>query len=123
MHALRHVHGLLVAGGLLVDLHPVTEEQVEAGGRRIGVIEEPQWVSVDLPNAEAGVLEVIEDGRYRLEAEVELVVLAHYADAESLIAEKADRLPELPSLVRAIRAAIPSLVVREHAVARRLRAC
>ena len=123
MHALRHVHGLLVPGGVLVDLHPVTEEQVEAGGRRIGVIEEPEWVSVDLPNAEAGLVDVIEEGRYRLEAEVELVVLAHYADAESLIAEKADRLAELPSLVGAIRAATPPLVLRERSVARRLRAC
>jgi hypothetical protein len=37
----------------MVDLHPLTEQQVEAGGRRIGVIEEPDFVTAHLPNAEA----------------------------------------------------------------------
>ena len=32
---------LLVPGGTLVDSHPVTEEDVEAGGSPLGVIEEP----------------------------------------------------------------------------------
>ena len=53
MHALRHVHRLLVPGGTLVDSHPVTEEEIVADGSPLGVIEEPEWRSVVLPNAEA----------------------------------------------------------------------
>jgi len=52
----------------MVDLHPVTEEQVEAGGRTIGVFEEPEFVSVHLPNAEARLEEAIRAGLYTLEA-------------------------------------------------------
>jgi hypothetical protein len=55
VHALRHVHELLVPGGTMVDLHPVTEQQVETRETIIGVIREPEWVDRDLPNAEAGV--------------------------------------------------------------------
>lgn len=51
MHALRHVHRLLVPGGTLVDIHPVTEEQVEAGAEPVGVIAEPDWLGSDLPKA------------------------------------------------------------------------
>ncbi len=53
MHALRHVNRLLVPGGTLVDLDPVTEEQVAADGGRLGAIVEPECRSVVLPNAEA----------------------------------------------------------------------
>ena len=44
MHALRHVHRLLRPGGTMVDLHPVTGEQVEAGGTRIGGLEDRQFL-------------------------------------------------------------------------------
>ncbi len=123
MHALRHVHTLLVSGGTLVDLHPVTEEQVEAGGRTIGVIEEPDYASVHLPNAEARLREAIEDGLYALEAETEFDFLQHFDEVEELIDAKKELLAVQPSLVRRIRAATPPFVNREHVVLRRLRAC
>lgn len=124
MHALRHVHKLLVPQGTLVDLHPVTEEQVEAADRTIvGVIEEPAFISVDLPNAEARVHEAIEDGLYALEAETEFDFLQHYDEAEELIEASQEHLAAQPSLVRQIRAATPPLVTRGHVVLRRLRAC
>lgn len=121
MHALRHVHRLLVPAGTMVDLHPVTEEQVEAGGRRIGVIEDRDFSLVDLPNAEARLREAIEAGLYILEAETEFDFLQHYDDVEDLLEAKKDALASQPGLVRQIRAATPPLVLREHAVLRRLR--
>jgi hypothetical protein len=124
VHALRHVHQLLVHGGTLVDLHPVTEERVETyEGRIIGVIEEPGFLSVDLRNAEACLQGAIDDGLYRLEAEIEFDFLQHFDDVEELIEAKREHLAAQPSLVRQIRAAARHLVIREHVVLRRLRAC
>jgi hypothetical protein len=122
VHALRHVHRLLVPGGALLDLHPVTEEQVEAGGRTIGVIEEPQFVQRDLPNAEACLRDVIWDGLYVLEAETEFDFLGHFDDAEELIEKNEGDLATQRALVRRIRAATPPFVTRAHVVLRRLRA-
>ena len=122
MHALRHVHALLVPGGTLVDIHPVTEEQIETGAAVVGVILEPDWVAVDLPNSEAGVREVVRDGLYALEAETAYDVLQHFDDPEELIDAKRDVLEEQHTLVSAIRAAEPPLVTRMHVVLRRLRA-
>jgi hypothetical protein len=62
VHALRHVHQLLAPGGTLVDIHPVAEEEVEAAGRPVGVISEPDWLTGDLPNSEAALRQVIARG-------------------------------------------------------------
>jgi beta-phosphoglucomutase-like phosphatase (HAD superfamily) len=122
VHALRHVQELLVPGGTLVDVHPVTEQQVEAAGRTIGVIEEPDWITVVLPNAEARLRDAVNDGLYAVEAESEFDLLQHYDDAEELIEAKSDLLDSQPELVRRIRAARPPLRTRERYVGRRLRA-
>ena len=122
MHALRHVHQLLVPGGALLDLHPVAEEHVEAGGRTIGVIEEPQFVQRDLPNAEACLRDAIRDGLYVLEAETEFDFLEHFDDAAELIEKNEGDLASQRALVRRIRAATPPFVTRAHVVLRRLRA-
>ena len=79
MNALRHVHSLLVPRGTLVDAHPVTEERVEAAEGIVGTIEEPDWVAVDLPTAEAGVRRVVEESLYAFEAETSYDVLQHFA--------------------------------------------
>ena len=121
MHALRHAHELLVSGGILVDLHPVTEERVEANQRRIGVIEEPDWVAVVLPNAEARLREAINDGYYTLEAEIEFDLFQHFDSIDELIDAKSDRLDVQPDLVQRIRQASPPLITSEHYIGRRLR--
>jgi hypothetical protein len=121
VHALRHVHELVVPGGTLVDIHPVTEEEVEAAGEQVGVILEPEWVSVELPNSESALRQVIADGLYELEVETEYDVLQHFDDAEDLILAKSDLLEEQQELVAAIRAASPPLVTRMRVVFRRLR--
>jgi hypothetical protein len=122
VHALRHAHRLLVPGGTLVDLHPVSEELVEAGGRTIGVIEEPQFIQRDLPNAEACLRDAIRDGLYVLEAETEFDFLKHYDDPEELIEKNEGDLATQRALVRRIRATTPPFVTRAHVVLRRLRA-
>ena len=121
MHALRHVHRLLVPGGTLLDSHPVTEEGVEAAGGRLGVIEEPEWRSVVLPNAEARLTDAIQDGLFALEAETEFDLLQHFDTADDLLEAKRDRLESQSELVRRIRVASPPLVTREHYILRRLR--
>jgi hypothetical protein len=121
VHALRHVHRLLVPGGTLVELHPVTEEAVEAGGQALGVIEEPDWRSVVLPNAEARLEDAIRDGLYALEEEAEFDLLQHFDSPEELIDAKRDVLASQHALMLGIRGASPPLVTREHYVLRRLR--
>jgi hypothetical protein len=122
VHALRHVHELLVQGGTLVDIHPVTEEQVENGDGVVGVILEPDWVNVDLPNSEGALRSAMAEGLYALEAETEYDVLQHFDEPEELIEAKHDLLEEQETLVDAIRAAAPPLVTRMQVVFRRLRA-
>jgi hypothetical protein len=122
VHALRHVHELVAPGGTLIDLHPMTEEQVEAGdGTVIGVIEEPEFVTTHLPNAEMRLQEAIRDGLYVLEQETEFDFLQHFDEAEDLIEKERELLAGNDSLMRRIRAATPPLVLREHTVLRRLR--
>jgi hypothetical protein len=121
VHALRHVHRLAVPGGTMVDVHPLTEGQVEAGGRRIGIIEEPEFTAVDLPNAERCLGEAVDAGLYTLETETEFDFLQHFDDADELFAAQEDPALVKPALARRIRAARPPLVIREHVVVRRFR--
>ena len=122
MNALRHVHTLLVPGGTLVDVHPVTEERVETHDGVVGVIAEPDWVDVDLPNSEAGLRMVVEEGLYELELETGYDVLQHFDTAQELIEAKEDLLEGQEALAAAIRSAPPPLVTRMRVVMRRLRA-
>lgn len=122
VHALRHVHKLLAPKGILVDIHPVTEEQVETqDGAVVGVIEDPAF-SVDLPNAEACLERAIRDGFYTLEAETEFDFLQHFDEVRELIEAKREHLHDQPALLRRIQAATPPVLIREHCVLRRLRA-
>ncbi len=122
MHALRHVHSLLARGGTVVDIHPVTEEQVESSEGIVGVIREPDWVNVDLPNSEAALRQTIAEGLYELEEETDYDVLQHFDESEDLLEEKRDLLEGQDQLVNAIRVAPTPLVTRMHVVLRRLRA-
>jgi len=123
VHALRHVHQLLVSGGTMLDLHPVTEEHAEdARGGHLGVLADPEYANQDLPNAEASLEQAVVAGLYVPEAEIEFDVLQHYDNAHELIEAKAERLVSQQELVDQIRAATPPLRLREHVVLRRYRA-
>ena len=120
MHALRHVHGLVVPGGTLVDIHPVCEEHVEADGSLVGVIREPEWLTVDLPNSEVAVQRAIGEGLYALAAETEYDVLQHFDDPNELIDAKRDLLETQRELIDAIGRTPAPLVTRMRVVFRRL---
>ena len=121
MHALRHVHGLVVRDGTLVDIHPLTEDHVEAGNGPVGVIREPEWLDVELPNSEAALRQTTAEGLFELEVETEYDVLEHFDRADELIEAKQDVIEEQEELIAAIRAAPPPLKTRMRIVFRRLR--
>jgi hypothetical protein len=121
VNALRHVHRLVVPGGTVVDMHPVSEDRVETADREVGVILEPEWLDVVLPNSEAGLRSTIDEGLFDLEAETEYDVLEHYDLADELIEAKHEVIEGQETLIDAIRAAEPPLVVRVRVVFRRLR--
>jgi hypothetical protein len=122
VHALRHVHELLIPGGTLVDLHPVTEGRVESNGQVLGTLEEPNWITEVLPNAERRLRDAIRDGLYALEDEIEYDLLQHYDTAEDLVEAHRDVVETLPALLERIKVAKPPLASRERYVGRRLRA-
>ena len=121
MHALRHVHGLVAPNGTLVDVHPVSEERVESHAGVIGVIEEPEWIHVELPNAEAALRQTARERLYALEEERDYDVLTHFDSSAELIAERRDLLESQPALTERIEAATPPFVTSMHVVLRRLR--
>src|SRR5262245_23068600 len=98
-------------------MHPVTLEEIEG----VGVILDPEWLTVDLPNSEAALRQTIAEGLYELEAQAQYDVLSHFDDAGELIDAKRDLLEDQPALVDAIRAASAPLVTRMHVVFHRLR--
>jgi hypothetical protein len=99
----------------------VTEEQVEADGAHVGVILEPEWRDIDLPNSEAAVDRAIAEGLYELEAEMEYDVLQHFDQPDELIDAKRDLLETQEPLIETIRAVQGPLVTRMRVVFRRLR--
>lgn len=120
MNALRHVHTLLVPGGTLLDLHPVTEMQIAAQGAIVGVIPEPDFAST-LASVDAAVEQVVGAGLYTLEADDELDVRQHFDTSDDLLEHKAEDLRDEHVLVERIRASTPPFVASEHAVLRRFR--
>jgi hypothetical protein len=106
----------------MLELHPVTEQQVEAAHGIVGVIREPEFVDRDLPNAEARLEQVIAEGLYALDTEVDFDVLQHFDTARDLLEKEADHLTTQPMLAGRIQGTPPPFVLREHVVLRRLRA-
>lgn len=104
----------------MIDLHPLTEERVEARGDIIGINREPEYVSRHLPNAEASLGRMMDEGWYALEVETHFDMLQHFDSAAELL--EAKDLVAQPALVRRIRRTPPPFVLREHTVLRRLHA-
>ena len=122
MNALRHVHSLLMVGSTLVDAHPVSEERVESREGVVGTISEPEWLGVDLPNAEDGLRQVVREGLFTLEAETAYDVMEHFDEARDLLEAKQDVLEGQHELIAAIRVASPPLRSHFRVTAQRLRA-
>lgn len=122
MHALRHVHQLIVPAGEMLDLHPVTEQRIEAQGSILGVVPEPEHIATVLPNVERAIQVALDEGLYALEATTELDVLQHFDTADEVVERYAEHFEGEQALVERIRGARPPFVAREHAVLRRFRA-
>jgi hypothetical protein len=109
-------------GGTLVDAHPVTQERVESATGVVGTIAEPEWLEVDLPNAEGGLRQVVREGLFTLEAEITYSVVEHFDETTDLLELKREVLEGQRELIAAIQAASPPLRAHFSVVARRLRA-
>jgi hypothetical protein len=102
---LRDTHRALVPGGDLLDFHPTFPPwaRVEAGGERLGDLEEPSFPD-QLRATEEGMREVVRRGLFRLVAEQTHELREHYDDAEELVDAWQDEIqPDLESRVRAKR--------------------
>jgi hypothetical protein len=121
VNALRNVHDLIVPDGTLIDLHPVSESHVEARGAALGVIEEPEWFGVTLPNAQAGLDASIREGRYALESEIEFVMFQHFDSVDELVEAKSEYVDVKADMVAQLREIGPPIRTREQYVGRRLR--
>ena len=86
MNVLRDTHQALVPGGDLLDFHPVVPPwaSVEAGGRTVGHIDEPDFPE-QLRAAEAGMDEAVRLGLFRHVASRARRLREHYDDARELI--------------------------------------
>jgi hypothetical protein len=74
VHALREMHRVLVAGGLLVDTQPVSPRPpVEADGRRLGTLDMRHWRAT-IDAVDDRVHRVIAEGLFTMEQERMLVV-------------------------------------------------
>jgi hypothetical protein len=106
----------------MLDIHPVTEQQVEAGLGVVGVIREPEFTDRLLANVESSVAQVVAEGLLAFEAEVEFDMLQHFDTSGELLDRKRDELEGQRPLVERIRAMPGPFVLREHVVLRRFRA-
>ena len=86
MNVLRDTHQALVPGGDLLDFHPVVPPwaRVEAGGRTLGYIDEPDFPE-QLRATEAGMDEAVRLGLFRHVAARTRWLREHYDDATELI--------------------------------------
>ena len=124
MHALRNVHRALVPDGILLDVHPIPpHEQAEAGGEVLGRLDQSEFLAT-VAAAEGLLEEVVGDGLYEPEAEVETDVLERFDSAEELLDVVGEREGEsVPAPVeRRIRRAQPPFWLRQRLVCRRFRA-
>jgi hypothetical protein len=86
VHALRNIHRMLVAGGVLVDLQPIPPSpSLHAGGEQLGRVDQSR-VWERFARTEAGVEAALREVLYRLEAELEFDVVERFESKEPLIA-------------------------------------
>jgi hypothetical protein len=112
VNVLRDTHKALVPEGSLLDFHPVYPPwaQVEARGRVLGELREPEWPEL-VRQTEAGLDEVVKQGLFRAAAERTCEIAENYKDADELLAmyeaevdeELRARLRETPGPVRVVQ--------------------
>jgi len=121
VNALHNIHAALVPGGSLIDIHPVPPaEQVEAGGRVLGRIDEDEFFEIVRASEQA----LQSCGVFELETAVERDVVERFDTVDEffeIVGEReGTRIPA--RLARRVRAASPPIDLRERVVFRRFRA-
>jgi len=121
VHALRNVHRALIAGGDMLDLHPIPPDQlIEAAGEPLGRIDERPFFDV-VRAAEQALRRLEGEGLFQQQVELEFDFLQRYERRRDLLDhldERDDcRLPR--ALRRRIERADAPLDVRVRAVIRR----
>jgi hypothetical protein len=86
VNVLRDTHRAIVPGGQLLDFHPILPPfaGVEAGGKLLGRLEEPEFPE-QLRATEAGMEEAVRLGLFRRVAARTRKLAEHYDDANELI--------------------------------------
>ena len=86
MHALRNVHRMLVAQGLLVDLHPVMPNpRISAGGRDLGPLHQERWAREWLRPTERELARVVRQGLFEPLAGLDFDVVDRHDTAQELL--------------------------------------
>ena len=84
MRALRNIHGMLVTGGVLLDLQPIPPSPtLHAAGEELGTVNQSQ-VWERFGRTEAGVAAAVRARLYVLESELEFEVVERFDSKEVL---------------------------------------
>lgn len=124
MHVLRQTNEALVPGGVLLDVHPTcVGSRVEAGGRRLGRLEE-SGAREEVITAEAGLAQSIRLGLFAREVAVRREVVERWDEPEEMLDEVAEwEGQSVPPVVqRRVRASAGPVDLIERVVFQRLRA-
>jgi hypothetical protein len=124
VHALREVHRVLVAGGLLVDTQPISPRPVvESDGSPLGTLDLRDWRAT-IDAVEAEVQRALADGLFTVEHERSLVVIETFDNGPELVETvsgwQGTRISR--RLARTAAAAPPPLTVHQDVRLRVLRA-
>jgi hypothetical protein len=124
VHVLRNVHGSIVTGGLLLDVHPLgLDFAVRAGARGLGFVDVSQFAEV-LARMEDGVATILREGLLLELQSLRRHVVERFDSPEELL-EEADGWEhlKLPGSVRRRLGGIEGSVELVDAVLYRLFRC
>jgi hypothetical protein len=124
VHALRELHRVLVAGGLLVDTQPVSARPtVASDGTRLGTLDMREWRAT-IDAVEQQIQGVLADGLFTIGQERALVVTETFDNGPELVETvsgwQGTKIPR--HFGRAVAAAAPPLTVEQDVRLRLLRA-
>jgi hypothetical protein len=124
VNALRRIHAALVPGGLVVDTQPLSPRPpVEAGGRRLGMLDMRNWRrTIDAVDRRIG--QAVADGLFAHTGERSCVVADEFDSGAELLEVVAGwKGTQIPAaLAERVRAAQPQVRVHQEVRLRLLRA-
>lgn len=111
VHALEEIHRMLKPGGILVDIHPVSEHssiEIHQNGKNdlVGHLEVRQW-SVDFQQADNALVEIVQRGLYYLEQIDMFDTLTHYNSAAEMRTSFKEEIDKYAREVELANEAVP----------------